>query len=206
MNHGSTSYLKHLLVYMCERLAGHQVGVALAQRLPRDGGLSLSLLRHLCLVTNCGPDGKFELQDRPPAPLCIGKGHKDQGLTKLPVGRQWVPIKPAVVSIVVVFCVLHMLALINKHILAIGAHYLRHIQPVINISRAGGQRQGEQGVWVWAGETGLRKQADWTRGTLGRAAVTYLSQQEARDMQHCMSCGSITHKGYFEWHFLRHSK
>ncbi len=58
-----------------------------------------------------------------------------------------------------------MLALTTKPILAIGAHYLdivvsfRHIQPVTRTSREVRQRQGKQSVCIWAGETGLGKQA-----------------------------------------------
>lgn len=153
---------------MRERIARHQVGVALLVRLPGDGGLSLGLLWHSRLVTKRGADRQVQLQDGQSAALCIRKGHKDQGLTNLPIGRLWiatVPIISVVVSIVVVLCVLHMLALTTEPILAIGAHYLdivvsfRHIQPAINTSRAMGQRQGKQGVCVWAGDTGLGKQA-----------------------------------------------
>lgn len=154
---------------MSERVAGHQVGVALPVWLPGDGGLCLGLLRHSRLVTKRGADGHVELQDGQSAALCIGKGQKDQGLTNLPIGRLWAASVPiiSVVSIVVVLSVLHMLALTTLPILVIVAHYLdpvvqvsfRHIQPVTNTSRAVGQRQGKQGVWFWAGETGLGKQA-----------------------------------------------
>lgn len=151
-------------------MAGHQVGVALLVRLPGDGGLSLGLLWHSRFVTKRGANGQVQLQDGQSAALCIRKGHKDQGLTNLPIGRLWVATVPtiSVVSIVVVvLCVLHMLALTTEPILAIGAHYLdtvvsfRHIQPVISTSRAVGQRQRQrkQGVRVWAEEMGLGKQA-----------------------------------------------
>lgn len=55
------SYLEHLLIYVCKRMAGHQVGVALAVRLPGDGGLSLDLLRHSRVVIKCGADGHVQL-------------------------------------------------------------------------------------------------------------------------------------------------
>lgn len=71
------SYLEHLLIQVCERMAGHQVGVALPVRLPGDGGLSLGLLWHSGLVTKCGADGYIHLQDGQSAALCIRKGHKD---------------------------------------------------------------------------------------------------------------------------------
>lgn len=40
------SHLEHVLVEVCHWIAGHQVGIALAVRLPGDGSLSLSLLRN----------------------------------------------------------------------------------------------------------------------------------------------------------------
>lgn len=149
-------------------MAGHQVAIALPIRLPGDGSLSLGLLWHR-LVTKCGTGGQVQLHNGLSATLCIGKGHKDQWLTKLPIGKLWiaiVSIKSGGVPIVVILCVLHMLAMTPKPILATGAHYLdsvvqvsfRHIQPV-RTSRAVGQRQGKQGFCLWAGEMVLGKQA-----------------------------------------------
>lgn len=140
-------------------MAGHQVGVALLVRLPGDGGPSLGLLRHSRLVIKQRANRQVQFQDGQSAALCIRKGHKDQGLMDLPIGRLWVatvPIISVVVSVVVVeLCVLHILALAFMPILAIVAHYLdcvvqvcfRHIQPVINTSGVVGQRQEKQGVW-----------------------------------------------------------
>lgn len=162
------SYLEHLLFQVCERRAGHQVGVALSEWLPGDGGLSLDLLGQVCLVIERGADRQVQLQDGQSAAFCIRKGQKHQGLTYLPIGVLWVATVPIIsvgvsVVVVVVLCVLHMLALTTLPILATVAHYLdcvvlRHIQPVTRPSGAVGQRQNKQ-VWFWAGETGLGKQA-----------------------------------------------
>lgn len=160
------SYLEHLLFQVCERRAGHQVGVALSEWLPGDGGLSLDLLGQICLIIEPGADGQVQLQDGQSAALCIRKGQKHQGLTYLPIGRLWVatvPIISVVSVVVVVLCVLHVLVLTTLPIRATVAHYLdcvvlRHIQPVTRPSGAVGQRQDKQ-VWFWAGETGLGKQA-----------------------------------------------
>lgn len=139
-------------------MAGHQVGVALLVRFPGDGGLSLGLLRHPSVITKCGANGHVQLQDGQSAALCIRKGHKDQGLTNLPIGRLWVATVPIIsvvsVVVVVVLCVLHSLALATTPILAIVANYLdfvvkvkiRHIQLITNTSRAVGQRQRKQGL------------------------------------------------------------
>ncbi len=148
-------------------MAGHQVGIALLVWLPGDGGLSLGLLWHPSLITKCRANGHIQLQDGYSAALCI-KGHKHQGLTNLPKGRLWVATVPiiSVVTVVVVLCVLHMLALTAMPILAtpdmdcVVRVSFGHIQPVTRAStRAGRQRQGKQGVWFWAGEMGLGKQA-----------------------------------------------
>lgn len=153
---------------MCERRAGHQVGVALAVRLPGDGGLSLDLLGQIRLVIERGADGQVQLQDGQSAALCIRKGQKHQRLTYLPIGGLWVATVPTIsvvvsVVVVVVLCVLHMLALTTLPIRATVAHYLDcgvlgHVQPVTGTSGAVGQRQDKQ-VRFWAGETGLGKQA-----------------------------------------------
>lgn len=153
----SISYLEHLLIYLCKRMAGHQVAITLPIRLPGDGGLSLGLLWHVRLINKCGTNGQVQLHNGFSATLCIRKGYKDQGLTKLPI----VPIICGSGPIVVILCIFHMT---TKPILNIGAHYLdsvvqisfRHIQPV-STSRA--VRQGKQGVWFWAGEMRLGKQA-----------------------------------------------
>lgn len=126
----------------------------------------MGLLWHSRLITKRGADGQVQLQDGQSAALCIRKGQKDQGLTNLPIGRLWVATVP-IISVVVVLCVLHVLALTTMTILAIVAHYLdsvvqvgfRHIQVATRTSRDVGQRQGKQGVWFWAGEKGLGKQA-----------------------------------------------
>lgn len=139
-------------------MAGHHIGIALLVRLPGDGGLSLGLLWHSRLIAKGGADGHVQLQDGQSAALCIRKGQKDQWLTNLPIGRLWVASVPiiSVVSIVVVFCILHTLALTTMTILAIVASYLdrvveisfRHIQGATRTSRAAGWRKGKQGVWV----------------------------------------------------------
>lgn len=137
----------------------------MAVRLPGDGGLSLGLLWHSCVVTKRGTNRHVHFQDGQSAALCIRTGHKYQGLTDLPIGRLWVaPVYIiSVKSIVIVLCVLHMLVLITTTIRASVAHYVycvvifRHIQ-VARTSREVGQRKGKQGVWVWAGERGLGKQ------------------------------------------------
>lgn len=109
----SVSHLEYLLVYVCERLTGQDVGVALAVRLPGDGGLSLGLLWHPCIITKRGADWHVQLKDGPSAPLCIRHRQKDQGLTNLPFGRLRVAIVPVVcvLSIVVILCILHVLVL-----------------------------------------------------------------------------------------------
>lgn len=71
------AYLEHLLICVCDWIAGDQVGIALALRLPGDGGLSLSLLRDSCLVIKRGADGHIQLHNGHPAALCIREGHKD---------------------------------------------------------------------------------------------------------------------------------
>lgn len=162
------SYLEHLLIQLCDGMAGHHIGAALLVGLPCNGGLRLDLLRH-CVVTNRGSNGQVQLHIRPSAALCIGKGHIDQRLANLPIRRLRVATAIRVSIVVVVLCVLHVLVLITKPIRVIGAHYLqpvvqvsfRHIQPVINTSRAVGlgQRQGKEGVWFCTGERGLGKQA-----------------------------------------------
>ena len=132
-------------------MAGHYVGVALLVRLPGKSGLSLGFLWNSGLVSKRGADGHVELQYGQSAALCIRKGHKDQGLTSLPIGGQWIATPTiisvvSVVVVVVVLCVLHSLALTTIPILAIVAHYLdcvvklrfRHIQPVIITSWAVG--------------------------------------------------------------------
>lgn len=147
-------------------MAGHQIGIALLVWLPGDGGLSLGLLWHPSLIIKCRAKWHIQLQDGYSATLCI-KGYKHQGLTNLPKGRLWVATVPiiSVVTVVVVLSVLHMLALTAMPILAPDMDCVvrvgfRHIQPVARTStRAGRQRQRKQGVWVWAGEMGLGKQA-----------------------------------------------
>lgn len=161
-------------------MARDQVCIALPVRLPGNGGLRLCLLWQPCLVlwkTKCRAHGHIQLYDRLPLAPCVRKGHKDQRLTHLPIGRLRVatipvPVIPivsivSIVSIVVVLCVLHMLAMTTKRILSIGARYLdtvvcislRHIQLVARAPGAAGQRQRKQRVRVWAGERGLGKQA-----------------------------------------------
>ena len=109
----------------------------------------MGLLWHPCVITKRGANGHVQLQYGQSAALCIREGHKDQGLTHLPIGVLWVATVSIklVVSIVVVLCVLHMLVVIAKPILAIGTHYMDsivqvsfwHIQLVI--TRVVGQRQ-----------------------------------------------------------------
>lgn len=120
--------------------------------------MSLGLQRNSCLVKN-GSGGHPKLQDGESAAFCIGEGDKDQRLTDFVIRSQRF-------ASVVVLRVLHMLAMTAVHIL-VRARYvdsvvqvrLRHVQPVPSGAVGLGQRQGKQGVRLWAGETGLGKQA-----------------------------------------------
>lgn len=151
---GVSSYLEHL-ISIGEGITGQQVGIALPVRLPRDAGFSLGFLREPCLVKKRGSDGKCEFQNRLSTALCIREGDKDQGLTVLLIGRLWV-------ASIIELCVLNMLALTPNHIL-VGSCQMdsvvinfRHIQIAKNPGAVGlRQRLGKQGVWLWAGETGL---------------------------------------------------
>lgn len=111
------SYLKHLLIYMCDRMAGHQVGIALTVWIPGDAGLSLGLLWLSCIIIDCGSKGYINHYGLSAA-LCIREGDKDQGLTTLLIGASAVPIISSAVSIVVVHS---FYILTTKLILVIGA-------------------------------------------------------------------------------------
>lgn len=115
---GGASHLEHVLVEVCHRVAGHQVGAALAVRLPGDGGLSLSLLRNCRIVERRDPDGHVHLQDGHPAALGVRVRQDDQRLAELHVGR----LRLADVAVVVVLRVLHVLALTTTAILTTVAH------------------------------------------------------------------------------------
>lgn len=127
----SVSHLEHVFVEVCHRVAGHQVGIALAVRLPRDGGLSLGLLWHCRVVERRDSDGHVHLEDGQPAALGVRLRQDDERLAELPVGRLRVA-DVSVVSIVVVLCVLHMLALTPAAILTTVARQLDSV--VVHVS------------------------------------------------------------------------
>lgn len=153
---GGEPHLEHVLVEVRHRVAGHQVGIALAVRLPGDGGLSLSLLRNCRIVERRDADGHVHLQDGHPAALSVRVLQDDQRLAELQVGGLWL----TAVAVVVVFGVLHMLALTTTAVLTAVAHELDsvvvvslgHVEVATRCPGSVWQREGKHRLWFWAGE------------------------------------------------------
>lgn len=109
------AHLEHLLIAVCDRMAGHNVGFALLEGLPADSGLSLSLLRRPGLIfwkkeTVSGSVAQLNDLGHPRA-VRPRDGHVDKSLARS--GDGGVRLVPAVRQsgvVVVVLCVLHALA------------------------------------------------------------------------------------------------
>lgn len=140
------AHLEHLLVALCDWMAGHKVGFALPERLPADGCLSLSLLRRPSLIF-----WKSETVSVSVAQLHhLGHsravrprgGHVDESLAR--PGDVGVRSVPAVrqSGLVVVFGVLHALAALAWSRLHSRTH---HVHQDVGL----GHIQRTEGVVAW---------------------------------------------------------